>query len=257
MKSRMLISSIILFLTVSINSSKAQGPPINTDTPIFLGLEGRGLRTFLKYSTTEKGNIYAMPVIIPYNLTTDMLIGAGVPYISKFPQTDNSRSGVGDISLFAKYLFIQIDGRGKTFRMALKVRETFPSGKSGISLDTYQTYIGVIGANITTKHGLYTELGYILASNRISDRFIYNFAIAYPIMPQVYPPNQINLYLELNGTVSTEEKNHLLFISPGLQYIPGKKVLFELGTQLPVIANGPNIKRIDYILTLGTRILLF
>jgi len=257
MITRIIIIYIILILNVTINSSQAQGPPINTDTPIFLGLEGRGIRTYLKYNALEKGNIYTMPVIIPYNLMTDLLIGVGVPYISKFPQTDNSRSGVGDISVFAKYLFIQKDGQGKTFRMALKVRETFPSGKSGISLDAYQTYIGVVGANITTKIGLYTELGYILASNQISNRFIYNFAIGYPLMPPTYPPNQINLYLELNGTISTEEKNHLLFISPGIQYIPGKKVLLELGTQLPILENGPGAKTIDFILTFGTRILLF
>ena len=229
----MLLLSIILFLTITINSSNAQGPPINTDTPIFLGLEGRGIRTFLKYSTGEKGNIYSMPVIIPYNAMTDMLIGVGIPYISKFPQTDNSLSGFGDASVFIKYLIIQVDGRGKTFRMALKVRETFPSGKSGISLDAYQTYIGVVGANITTKVGLYTELAYILASNQISDRFTYNFAIGYPLMPQSYPPNQINLYLEFNGTVSVNENNHILFISPGIQYITPQWIL-EMGVQIPV-----------------------
>ncbi len=257
MLSRVVISSIIFILTLTIKSSQGQGPPINTDTPIFLGLEGRGIRTFLKYSAGEKGNIYSMPVIIPFNVMTDMLIGVGVPYISKFPQTDNSQSGFGDASVFAKFLFIQEDGQGKTFRMALKVRETFPSGKSGISFDAYQTYIGVIGAHITTKVGIYTDLGYILAYNQISDRFIYNFAIGYPLMPPSYPPNQLNLYLELNGTISTQEKNHLLFISPGIQYIPGRKVLFEFGTQLPILENGPGAKTIDFILTFGTRILLF
>jgi hypothetical protein len=247
----------MLFLAAMINSSNAQGPPINTDTPIFLGLEGRGIRTFLKYSAGEKGNIYAIPVIIPYTVMTDMLIGVGVSYISKFSQTDNSRSGLGDASVFIKYLFIQEDGHGKTFRMALKIRETFPSGKSGMSLDAYQTYIGVLGTRISTKAGLYTELGYILASNQISNRFIYNFAIGYPLMPPTYPPNQINLYLELNGMISTEKKNHLLFISPGIQYIPGRKVLFEIGTQLPIIEDTRDNNNIDFILTFGTRILLF
>ena len=76
-------------------------------------------------------------------------------------------------------------------------------------------------------------------------------------MPQSYPPDQINLYLEFNGTISVKEKNHILFISPGIQYIPGKKVLFELGTQLPILENGLNPKKIDFILTFGTRILLF
>lgn len=33
---------------------QAQGPPINTDTPIMLGLEGRGVRTFAKYLLDQR-----------------------------------------------------------------------------------------------------------------------------------------------------------------------------------------------------------
>ena len=38
--------SLLLLLSISLN---AQGPPIFTDSPLLLGLEGGGIRTFGKY----------------------------------------------------------------------------------------------------------------------------------------------------------------------------------------------------------------
>ncbi|MEE8289408.1 MAG: hypothetical protein V3R25_08335, partial [Nitrosomonadaceae bacterium] len=50
----------IIFLAVilDIDNGYAQGPPIFTDTPLLLGLEGGGIRTFGKYISKENANIY-------------------------------------------------------------------------------------------------------------------------------------------------------------------------------------------------------
>ena len=66
----------------------AQGPPINTDSPILLGLDGSGIRTFgrIIYRGTLLQNgsevndpsntrirVWASPVVVPYNLFSDKL----------------------------------------------------------------------------------------------------------------------------------------------------------------------------------------
>ncbi|MDH3246589.1 MAG: hypothetical protein OEM26_18355 [Saprospiraceae bacterium] len=39
------------------NQLKAQGPPITTETPIMLGLEGSAIRTFLKITDSGDGHL--------------------------------------------------------------------------------------------------------------------------------------------------------------------------------------------------------
>ena len=44
---------LITLLILTTECLHAQGPPINTDTPIMLGLGGRGIRTFFKLVRKE------------------------------------------------------------------------------------------------------------------------------------------------------------------------------------------------------------
>jgi len=66
-KMKQYLTVILLFsLTANVFS---QGPPITTATPIMLGLEGNGVRTFGKFISKENVNIYVQPIGIPYNVT--------------------------------------------------------------------------------------------------------------------------------------------------------------------------------------------
>lgn len=237
----------------------AQGPPIVTDTPIFLGLEGRGARTYIKYISKENTTVWTVPLTIPYNLTTDLMVGAVFPFISKSTNGAETKTGAGDLSFFAKYLLVQNDYRAKTFRIALKIKETFPTGETEsappLGIDAYRSQVGLIGAYITTKLGLYSEIGYTLITNQIPDQLNYNFAVGYPLLPVTYPANQVNLYLELNGGSILNKKRQFLFISPGIQVIPGRKFLTELGVQIPITEDMPENTNIIY--RLGIRILIF
>ncbi len=56
------LNLLMAFLVTTINIS-AQGPPIFTDTPIMLGLEGKGLRTFGNIVSKENANAYIQPVV--------------------------------------------------------------------------------------------------------------------------------------------------------------------------------------------------
>ncbi|MGR3219405.1 MAG: transporter [Candidatus Anammoxibacter sp.] len=269
---------IIILVMIPLQASFAQGPPIYTDTPIFLGLEGRGFRTFGKYISKENATVYAQPFVIPYNITTKIFIGVIAPFLRIAPENINSQSGLGDVSLFAKILLYQKDGLGKTFRIAIKLQETFPTGDTdnmpSIGLGAYQTKVGLIGAYITTKYGLYGEFGYNAVGEHLDDNLVYNLAIGYPILPVVYPPKQLNAYLELNGNTILEGSRTTLFnspgiqvipkgsrttlfISPGIQVIPSRRFLLEAGVQIPIKEDVPSGQKTNFIFTLGTRILIF
>ncbi len=244
-----------------INSSYAQGPPIFTDSPIMLGLEGRGLRTFGNYISKKNVKVYIHPIAIPYNITSKWQVGTIVPFINKNPKGLDSRFGLGDVKLYTKYQVVQKDNKGKTFRTLIKLTETFPSGNSKdlptLGTGAYQTSIGVVSGYITTKYGIYSEVGYTITSNNLPDNLIYNIAFGYPLVPPQYPPKQINVYLELNGNYLVKNSSNSLFISPGIQYIAGKRLLLETGIQLPLIEDVSDSSKTNFMYTLGTRILIF
>lgn len=250
-----LVISFLFAITVV-----AQGPPIFTDTPIMLGLEGRGIRTFGSIVSKENANAYIQPVVFPFNISTNWQVGAIAPFVSISPDGLDTRSGIGDVKIFTKYQLYKKDGKAKTFRGLIKLTETFPTGNSSrapaLGTSAYQTTLSLVNGYITTRYGIYGEFGYNITSDGLPDNFIYNIAFGLPLLPQKYPPKQLNLFLELNGNYVLEVGNNL-FLSPGIQYIAGRKVLFESGIQLPLDDSAPIGQRTDYILRIGTRILIF
>ncbi|MCH8033023.1 MAG: hypothetical protein IH950_04570 [Bacteroidetes bacterium] len=245
--------SISLLLFVSINLY-AQGPPIFTDSPLLLGLEGGGIRTFGKYISTESGQTYIQPLVVPYNVTTDFQIGGIQPYVFRSPDNGESQSGFGNFTLFGKYSIIQIDGRAKTFRALLKYTQTFTTGASNVSVNANASQFSIVTGYVTINYGIYGTLGYTFFSGNLPDNLIYNFAFGYPLLPQKYPPFQLNLFLELNGTHTLDVNQHLLFVSPGLQLMTSSTFLIETGVQIPLIDDRNTTK---FAYTLGIRFLFF
>ncbi len=88
------------------------------------------------------------------------------------------------------------------------------------------TTLSVVNGYVTAKYGIYWEAGYNITGNNLPDNLLYNIAIGLPLLPQKYPPNQLNVFLELNGSYIFEEVGNNLFLSPGIQYIAGRKLLF-------------------------------
>ena len=104
---------VLIVLSLLPISSHAQGPPINTDTPIMLGLEGRGVRTFLKVVRMDKllengekipdpmdrsVTVFLFPVVVPFNLTATTQVGVIAPFLTKDLKStagDNSQTGFG------------------------------------------------------------------------------------------------------------------------------------------------------------------
>lgn len=257
-----ILLSLILFALISIGkNSQAQGPPIFTETPIMLGLEGRGFRTFGKYISKEDATVYTQPIAIPFNITSKWQIGGIIPLVNKAPKGMDSRFGLADVKLFTKYQIYQKNSKGKTFRTLVKLTESFPTGntsaKPRLGSGAWQTSVGLVSGYVTLGYGIYGEVTYNLTSDGLPDNLIYNVAFGYPLLPQKYPPKQINLYLELNGNLITDFGNNSLFISPGVQYIPGKRLLLETGIQLPIVEEVLKTQKTRFMYTLGTRVLIF
>ncbi len=253
-------ASVCLLVLISMEIN-AQGPPVFSDTPILLGLEGRGVRTFGKYISKKNGDIYIQPIAIPVNITPKLAVGAIIPFVSKSIKGKSTQSGVGDMAVFLKYVVLQKDYPGKTFRSMLKITEIFPTGRTSsdppIGIDASQTHFALVTGYITTKYGIYTEVGYNIVSNHNDDVLVYNMAFSYPLLPQKYPPKQVNLSVDFNGNYISKSKINTLFISPGVQFIPGRKILLESGIQLPIVEEVPQSQKTNFMLLLGTRILIF
>ncbi len=274
-----LILSIILIFAALWADSFAQGPPINTDTPIMLGLQGRGIRTFGKISRKatllkdgeeitdpldRQVTVWVTPVAVPYNLFKDKFqLGVIVPFMNidiNSNSGDISSSGVGDLRLFAKYLVYQYDRKNKTIRVASKIGVKLPTGdeKDLPALGTgstdyfFTTVVGWIqgrlGVYLEGIYNINTSKGPVDFGNSVS----YNLAFGYRLIPKVYeiyPSPQLNGFLEINGT--TTNKNTIgdqrvedsggttIFLTPGIQYVGGRRWLIEASLQYPIV-NEPN-----------------
>ncbi len=274
----------------------AQGPPIQTDTPIMLGLSGRGARTFLKVirkgTMLRDGNevadpldrsmtAYVTPLAAPYNITTTFQVGAVVPFVVKtmdMGTTSVTSSGLGDAALFAKKLLVQVDGKARTFRVAAKATAKLPTGDHGaaIPLGTGSFDYGgsIVAGWLSGRWGVYLETLYLHRTTSgavdYGDRYGYNAAIGFRLLPSVYefyPSPQLNLFFELNGSAvgramvagveNPDTGGSALFIAPGLQYVGGRRWLVEVSVQLPV-RDDPNGTQLatDWTASLGARILL-
>lgn len=251
---------IILTLIFSAITVFAQGPPITVETPIMLGLEGNGIRTFGKLISKENVNVYVQPIGIPYNITSKFQVGAIFPFKFITPKDSKTTGGFADMTVFAKYQLYKKDGKAKTFRILGMVKQTFPTGKTSsspaIGSGLSQTYVGVVLGKLNTKVGVYSDFGYNITNKNTSDNFIYNFSVGVPLLPHKYPQKQLNTFLEFNGNYVFEPEAHTLFISPGFQFIPGRRMLFETSFQIPIVQNNITTNKTNYMVLLGTRFLI-
>lgn len=254
---RLIIIILGVFSTLNLS---AQGPPITTETPIMLGLEGNGIRTFGKFISKENVNTYIQVVGIPYNISTKFQIGGIFPFRYINPKNGDAISGFADITIFAKYQMYKIDGKAKTFRILGIIKQTFPTGRTSstppIGSGLSHTYIGLILGKISSRAGFYTDFGYTITNKGATDNFSYNFSVGLPLLEQKYPQKQLNTFLEFNGNYLLDPNINTVFISPGLQFIPGRRLLVETSFQLPVLQQNIKANKTNYMLLVGIRFLI-
>lgn len=242
------------------SSGISQGPPITVETPVMLGLEGSGVRTFGKWISTEQSKNYVHVIAIPYNFSPKFQMGAIAPFVRKNQKDLEPETGLGDMTIFAKYQLYKKDGKAKTFRILAKMSQTFPTGKTGskppIGADFFQTYAGLILGRITSQLGIYGDIGFNFTSGSTTDNLIYNFSVSLPLLPQQYPQKQVNVLLEMNGNYLLKNEINLFFLSPGLQWIPGRRLLVETSYQQPLFQKEKVSNKINYQWLVGIRFLI-
>lgn len=294
----LVLAGLVATFLLAPRNVLAQGPPINTDTPIMLGIQGRGTRTFVKVvrrtQLLENGQeiddpmdrsviATVLPFAVPYNLFSDKLqVGLVAPFVNVNLSTiegEQSNGGIGDVQLSAKYLLYQRDRRNETFRIASKAGVKLPTGDDeGLpALGTGSTdyFVTTVAGWIRGRIGIYGEGIYRFNTSNehvdFGDTVSYNFAFSYRLLPAIYetyPSPQLNGYLELNGTTAgrnarggqTVENSGgtLVFLSPGIQYVGGRRWLIEGTFQYPIV-NDPNGTQLatSWTSSFGLRVLLF
>jgi len=276
-----LLFSLLFFMRIGL----AQGPPIQTDTPIMLGLAGSGVRGFSKiiYKKSAKTSLTVLvtPLIVPVNLFSDRFqAGLIVPFkqitIRKSAQT-NRVSGMGDAAVYVKYLLYQKNGRNETLRIAAKTTLKFANGSASATPSpgsgSTDVLVSSVAAWIKHRTGIYAE-GIFALNGQFNGRnygnaFYYNLAFAWRALPVVYdhyPMKQLNIYLELNGEAHLDDIGSdrqsfnnayaLIFLSPGLQYVGGARWLLESSVQLPLTdTRSANTLKDSWRFSLGFRFL--
>ena len=241
----------ILILTIFIiQSTKAQGPPITGDKAIMLGEGTIIMKNLTRIIKTDHGNFTHAPLMLHYLPKSNMLLAVHIPYASS-----PDESGLGDITARMKYQFYRKDQRGKSHRIALKTVHWLPTGFESpipvISSGKYQSLLTVISGYETLKHGIGTEFGYRYISGDFPDFWVFNLGFGLPLLKQVYPVNQLNLYFEYDTEWFTNgEKN--IFFAQGIQYAK-RRITLDLALQIPLVRNELALIRRDYTLFFGAR----
>lgn len=288
---------LTLILFFSAGEVFAQGPPIHTDTPILLGLEGRGamLRSMVLRKTTlyrdgseipdplgREVTAVATVLAVPVNITTDLLVGITIPTMSvKMKDTGVTKSsfGLGDVSVFAKHVLIQFDRLGETFRVAAKGSVKLPTGDDertpALGSGSLDYSLGAVGAWIGRRYGLYGDVSYSFNGTahdlEYGNSLKYNAAVGFRLIPAVYetyPAEQVNLYIELNGEYHLKDESNgqdlpntggnVVFLSSGVQYIPSRILLLEASLQLPIVQSLNGTQLgTDFAFSGGVRLLLY
>ncbi|TVQ42690.1 MAG: hypothetical protein EA362_12715 [Saprospirales bacterium] len=233
-----IIISLLLLATLTTVDILAQGPPIRLDKPIMLGSGQASLRSMVDIVDADAGNYAALLMEADYNIKRNIAVGIEVPWVfSDFYGSDRP----GDISIMAKYQFIQKDGMGKSTRISSKIKQMFPTGRDVktpvVGMGHYKTYVGFVGAYESLGLGIQAEAGYnFVPEDSHLSYGLYKLGVAIPLLEPSFPVNQINVYLESEAmTMGRHEGSaaYAFYLAPGLQYARGKYT-FEATWQFPV-----------------------
>lgn len=275
----------------------AQGPPVNTDTPILLGLEGKAIMLrsvfLIKSQLYQDGKKISDPfgrsiratmiaAAVSYNVTSDLLLGAMLPLMnvtSRSTAASVTSTGLGDVSISGKYVLMQIDDLQETLRILGKVSLKLPTGNKNLtpSLGTgsWDASFGTVAGWIGKRFGLYADISYTLNGSSESysygNTFSYNAAVVLRLSPAVYetyPLTQWNLYFEaigkyvardaVNGVSNQNSGGQILMLAPGLQWIPSRVLLTEVAIQFPVFQSLNGTQLgTDFGVVAGMRLLLY
>lgn len=253
---RILVYVFLLFL--SISNLSAQGPPIITDKPIMLGENRVILKTLSSLEQHKDSLFWTSPLMVHYILKPNLIVAGHIPMVGRMLKNGDSEIGLGDINALLKYQVFRKDSKGKTFRIALKYQQFLPtgieSGRKEISTASWRSSAGAVLGYEALRYGLGLNAGVNMYPNEEND-FYYKGSVGLPLLPLVYPPKQINLYFEYQGTIGLNTGAHKLNFTQGIQYAM-RRITLETAVQIPLIQGAEHSKNHLYTIFFGSRFII-
>ncbi|MFN7115903.1 MAG: hypothetical protein ACK4TA_03840 [Saprospiraceae bacterium] len=237
---------------------QAQGPPIMTDKPIMMGAGRSAIMTSVQHRANEMLRFTYIPVMFHHDFSDNFELSF-MPSVVFQEQLEN-RISLGDLAIEAKYQFLRKDAVGRTFRMATRARQVFPTGKNfrtfDLGLGAWQTNFAVVGGIESLKYGLQGELGYtfIYAEKNpenngeiMPNMLEAKLGFGLPLLKPTYPVNQLNLYFEYEGVYMTGflhngihdyGAQYGIYFAQGIQYAI-KQWTIDFSVQVPLSQEMP------------------
>jgi hypothetical protein len=246
----MKILSIIAFLLFFFGAASAHEPIFGLGAhTLYQGGYGLELEWEGEKSGDEKESAFGYH--ISYGVTPDFTIALVVPQFLDKEEGTNSSSGLGDLSLRAKYRFFRVDAPGSTTGVALNLGLKLPSGDeteappTGTGSADY--LFGLAYSYESLRHYFFTDFRYRMntEANNIRKGNVFFYDIAYGVRPWRvdYLKPDLVLVVELNW--EHQEKTRIskvknpdsggdrLFVSPGF-LLSRRNVMLKGGVQIPV-----------------------
>jgi P-type Cu+ transporter len=286
------IASLAALAALAPAAVTAQALPFHTETAITTGFQEAAARTFGSFlgrrGLLRDGeeiadpmqrdiNVFVQPVAaLPFAITPMWTTRVIVPFVRKsmsFTSPDGVRrdyttSGVGDVVVDTKWVFLSKNRLGGTTRVGIAGGVKIPLGETSATLPdgtvaprplqvgsgSWDFPLKALITMTQGRRGLLANVGYRIKGTddgvRAGNVFSYDVAAALRFAPWVYESftdQTFVLYLELNGEVAARNSvdgvpdsnsgGHLLFLSPDLQWIPKPWLLFEGSVQFPIVQN--------------------
>jgi len=236
-----------LMLLFALTKLQAQGPPISGDKPIMLGAKAQVVKNTNEYRKTTEGWYMHNVLKYHYIINKNLLVAVHLPWATAERTAGDDplekTSGFGDLAFVVKPQFFRKDGKAKTFRMAGKLMQTFPTGvnlgEADISFKGYKTHVAIVAGYETLKYGILGETGYRYQSGDFSDQLVSKFGIGLPLLKPTYPVKQINLYFQYESVYNIQDNRYKLFYGQGIQ-LAYDQFTIDFEVQIPLIQTEGN-----------------
>jgi hypothetical protein len=238
-------------------------------------------------ATTDMGVL-----VVPYALRRRTVVMVGIPYLRRSLEADETEGlrrtnrGIGDPTVLVKQELLARDVIGGNRRLALFLSASLPAGETesgGEALDPalrlgrgVATLEGQVAySHVEGRIGLHAAAGYGRPTGSVfgvrpGEEATYDVALGFRIRPARFETLReptLGGYMEVNGAyrrpATTDGQTvpdtggHLVFLSPGLQFIPRPNLGLEISVQLPMVREPRGTQLMpDWTLGLSVRTIL-
>lgn len=256
---RLLLPWILFFSLLFVpHLGMAVGINTNVALPVAKGqslIRVQTRYTFANHDPAQTGrrlHELEFPMVFGYGVSSQMALFGVVPVVYR-NLSGVQNQGIGDLTFLLRQEIAKKDWHLRTFRLALLGGLEIPSGDRPFTSNSLDIPLGLVSSYQTHQEEWDCDLHYQINTEGLNrdhgDNFFYNLAYQRRILPWKLPetglPNQLNLVLELNGEWTQRDENigggviantggHMLFLSPGLQYVL-RQVILETSFQYPVV----------------------